>query len=98
MRSASILRLIAAAAAAMAAAAGFARATNVAGGPDSYCYLSQAELFASGHVVNVQPIATLAPWERATEAFVPVGHVRAFAPPGATVPNAGPWHWAWDMR
>jgi len=49
--------IVAAAAAIAAGAAGFARGTYVAGGPDSYCYLSQAELFASGHIVNVQRIA-----------------------------------------
>ncbi len=90
MASGSIFRLIAATAALAAAAAGFARGTNVAGGPDSYCYLSQAELFASGHAVNVQPIATEATWPRATEAFIPVGHVRAHAPAGATVPMCPP--------
>jgi len=79
-------RWIAAAAAVAAAAAGFAWETYVAGGSDSYCYLSQAELFASGHIVNLQAIAAIAAWERRTEAFVPVGHVRAFSPPGATVP------------
>jgi len=83
-------RWIAAAAAVAAAAAGFAWGTYVAGGSDSYCYLSQAELFASGHIVNVQAIAAKAPWARGTEAFVPVGHVRAFSPPGATVPMCPP--------
>ena len=81
-------RWIAAAAAIAAAATGFVWGTYVAGGSDWYCYLSQAELFAAGHIVNVQAIAAMAPWERGTEAFVPVGHVRAFSPPGATVPCA----------
>ena len=90
MQSGRIFRGIAAAAALAAAGAGFARGTYVAGGPDSYCYLSQAELFASGHVVNVQPIAAEAPWPRATEAFIPIGHVRAYTPAGATVPMCPP--------
>ena len=57
-------RWIAAAAAVAAAVTGFAWGTYVAGGSDSYCYLSQAELFASGHIVNVQDIAAIAPWAR----------------------------------
>ena len=83
-------RWIAAAAAVAAAAAGFAWGTYVAGGSDSYCYLSQAELLADGHVVKVQDIASIAPWKRGAEAFVPVGHVRAFSPPGATVAMCPP--------
>jgi hypothetical protein len=83
-------RGIAAAAAAAVAVTGFAWGTNVAGGSDSYCYLSQAELFAQGKIVNVQPIAATAPWESGAEAFAPAGHVRAFAPAGATVPMCPP--------
>jgi hypothetical protein len=90
MRSALAFRLIAAAAAVAAATAGVVRGTSVAGGSDSYCYLSQAELFASGHVMNVEPIATRAPWDRASDAFIPVGHVRAHSVPGATVPMCPP--------
>ena len=83
-------RWIAAAAALAAAAVGFVYGTYVAGGPDSYCYLSQAELFASGQVVNLQPLAAKAPWPDGAAAFVPVGHVRAHAPPGATAPMCPP--------
>jgi hypothetical protein len=83
-------RAIAIAAAIAVAMIGFAWGTNVAGGSDSYCYLSQAELFAQGRIVNVQPIAAIAPWENGAEAFAPAGHVRAFAPAGATVPMCPP--------
>jgi len=90
VRWARLWPIVAVAAALAATVAGFARGTYVAGGPDSYCYLSQAELFASGHIVNVQPIASEAPWDRGSEAFIPVGHVRAYAPRGATVPMCPP--------
>jgi hypothetical protein len=90
VRRERLLAAAAIAAALAAATAGVVRGTHVAGGPDSYCYLSQAELFASGHVVNQQPIATEAPWPRPAEAFIPVGHVRAYSPPGATVPMCPP--------
>ena len=83
-------RWIAAAAAVAAAATGFSWGTYVAGGSDSYCYLSQAELFASGHIVNVQGIAAIAPWAHGARAFMPVGHVPAFSPVGASVPMCPP--------
>ena len=47
-RVAMLARAIAGTAAVAAALAGVVWGTHVAGGPDSYCYLSQAELFASG--------------------------------------------------
>jgi len=90
VQSGTAWRLIAALAALAAATAGFVRGTYVAGGSDSYCYLSQAELFASGHVINVQPIAARARWDRAADSFTPVGHVGAYAQPGATVPMCPP--------
>ena len=90
MRCARLCPIVAAAAAIAAGAAGFARGTYVAGGPDSYCYLSQAELFASGHIVNVQRIANEAPWEQGSNAFIPVGHVRAHGDPRSTVPMCPP--------
>ncbi len=82
--------LIAAILAVAAAATGAWWGTHVAGGSDSYCYLSQAELLATGHIVSLQPLAAMAPWERAIDAFLPAGHVAAFAPAGATVPMCPP--------
>lgn len=90
MRWARLCSIVAVAAAMGATAAGFARGTYVAGGPDSYCYLSQAELVASGRILDIQPIANDAPWNGGSEAFIPVGHVRAAAPRGATVPMCPP--------
>ena len=81
---------IAALAAIAAALAGVIGGTHTAGGPDSYCYLSQAELFASGHVAHHERLASVAPWEHAADAFVPVGHVPAAHDPAASVPMCSP--------
>jgi hypothetical protein len=81
---------IAATAALAAAAAGFAWGTYVAGGSDSHCYLSQAELLANGRVVQEQPLAAIAPWENGAEAFMPAGYVPAAAPAGAAAPMCPP--------
>lgn len=51
--------------------------TYVAGGPDSYCYLNQAELFASGRVRDAQPLVRDAPWPNKVDAVVPDGHTSA---------------------
>jgi dolichyl-phosphate-mannose-protein mannosyltransferase len=72
------------------AVAGAIWGTHVAGGPDSYCYLSQAELFASGRVAHEEPLASIAPWEHAADAFIPVGHVPAARQAGASVPMCSP--------
>jgi hypothetical protein len=60
--------------------------TYVAGGPDSYCYVNQAEMFARGDVRDVQPVAARAPWPHGAAAFVPIGHVPSPGTPGAVVP------------
>jgi len=83
-------RWIAGVAAIAAAVAGLVWGTHVAGGPDSYCYLSQAELFATGQVRHVEPLAAIAPWPHGADAFIPVGHVPAFNRVGASVPMCSP--------
>ena len=83
-------RTIAVLAAIAVAVAGAIWGTHVAGGPDSYCYLSQAELFASGHVAHEEHLASIARWEHAADAFIPVGHVPAARQPGASVPMCSP--------
>jgi hypothetical protein len=70
----------------MVMAAGWTWGTHVAGGSDSYCYLNEAELLASGRVRQLQPIAADVPWPGAAWVFVPAGHAPAPAPPGAVVP------------
>jgi len=85
-----VARAVAAVTAIAAAVAGVVWGTHVAGGPDSYCYLSQAELFAAGHVAHVQRLASIAPWDHGADAFVPVGHVPAAGRRGASVPMCSP--------
>ena len=77
---------IACAAALLIVAVGWSWGTHVAGGSDSYCYLNEAELLASGRVRELQPIAAGAPWINAAWTFVPAGHAPAPAPAGAIVP------------
>jgi hypothetical protein len=87
---AALARVLAAIAAVAAAVAGVIWGTHVAGGPDSYCYLSQAELFAAGQVAHTEPLAAIAPWQHGADAFVPVGHVPAARRVGASVPMCSP--------
>jgi hypothetical protein len=68
----------------------------VAGGSDSYCYVHQAERWASllrpgfgGHAAGLQvpePLALEAPWPDAPLTFAPAGHVPSRTVPGALVP------------
>jgi hypothetical protein len=58
----------------------------VAGGSDSYCYVHQAERWASGRLHVVDPLALAAPWPDAPASFAPAGHVPSPTVPGALVP------------
>jgi hypothetical protein len=58
----------------------------VAGGSDSYCYLHQAQRWASGRLQVPEPLALEAPWPNAPLTFAPVGHVPSATVPGAIVP------------
>jgi hypothetical protein len=68
----------------------------VAGGSDSYCYVHQAERWASflrqgsgGQAPGLQipePLALEAPWPDAPVTFAPAGHVPSRTVPGALVP------------
>src|SRR5690242_11675845 len=89
-RPTTLAHAVAAIASVAAALAAVIWGTHVAGGPDSYCYLSQAEMFASGHVSHSEPLAVLAPWKNGSDAFVPVGHVPAARIAGASVPMCSP--------
>jgi hypothetical protein len=82
-RRASLLAL---AAAGLAVAIGAVWGTYVAGGPDSYCYLNQAEMLAAGRVSQPQPIVARAPWPDAPMTFAPVGHLPA--PPAKSEPSS----------
>ena len=62
-------------AAVTAAAIGVIWGTQAAGGPDSSCYLHQAEMFARGELRERQPLAAKAPWPHASSTFVPIAFV-----------------------
>lgn len=67
-------------------AAGLRWGTFVAGGSDSYCYLYQAERWASGRLQVPEPLALVAPWPDAPLTFAPAGHRPSPTVPGAIVP------------
>jgi len=67
-------------------AAGLRWGTFAAGGSDSYCYLHQAERWASGTLQVPEPLALDAPWPNAPLSFAPAGHLPSPTVPGAIVP------------
>jgi hypothetical protein len=79
-------RLVAAAIAVAVLAAGLRWGTFVAGGADSYCYLHQAERWASGKLQEPQPLALRAPWPSAALTFAPAGHIPSTIVAGAIAP------------
>ena len=81
---------IAAIAAIGTAIVGLIWGTYVAGGPDSYCHINQAELFVQGRVHDPQPIVEDAPWPDRVNTAVPVGHVAAPRGTIAAVPMCPP--------
>ena len=66
--------------------AGIRWGTFVAGGSDSYCYVHQAQRWASGRLQVPEPLALDAPWPNAPLTFAPAGHL-----PSPTVPGATAW-------
>src|SRR5688572_9957497 len=63
----------------------------VAGGPDSYCYVNQAQrwsavLTGQGDLQVAEPLAIEAPWPNASLTFAPVGHTASPTVAGAAVP------------
>ena len=81
MRRAGIALLLAA-----VVAIGLRWESFVAGGSDSYCYLYQAERWASGRLQVPEPLALEAPWPNAPLTFAPAGHLPSPTVPGAIVP------------
>ncbi len=81
MRAAGLALLVVAVLAAAARWGSF-----VAGGSDSFCYLHQAERWASGRLQVVEPLALQMPWPNAPLSFAPAGHVPSSTVPGAIVP------------
>lgn len=53
---------------------GLLNGSGVAGGADSYGYLSQADLWASGNLVREQPDAAKVPWPEGQWTFAPLGY------------------------
>jgi hypothetical protein len=77
---------IAAGAATAAFAVGTWWGTYAAGGSDSHCYISQAEMLAENRASIRQPIALAAPWPGAAASFAPAGFRLSPTVPGAIVP------------
>ena len=67
-------RLAAAAIAAATLVVGVAFGSKVAGGSDSYGYISQADLFLSGRLSISQPWVEAVPWPNLTFSFAPLGY------------------------
>jgi hypothetical protein len=67
-------------------AAGIHWGTFAAGGSDSYCYVHQAEAWASGRPRVVEPLALEAPWPDAPLTFAPAGHIPSPTVRGAIAP------------
>ena len=81
MRQAAVAVLLAS-----VVAVGLRWGTFVAGGSDSYCYLYQAQRWASGRLQVPEPLALEAPWPDAPLTFAPAGHRPSPTVPGANVP------------
>src|SRR5438128_283968 len=64
--------------------------TFAVGGSDSYCYVHQAEMWASGHLQVAEPLALAAPWPDAPRTFAPAGHIPSPTVRGAAVPMCPP--------
>ena len=67
-------------------AAGMRWGTFAVGGSDSYCYVHQADGWASGRLQVAEPMALEAPWPDAPLTFAPAGHIPSPTVPGAHVP------------
>ncbi len=67
-------------------AAGLRWGTFAVGGSDSYCYVHQAQGWATGRLQVIEPLALDAPWPDAPLTFAPAGHVPSSTAAGAAVP------------
>ncbi len=81
--------LVVLAAAVLTFTAGMVYGIHVAGGSDSYGYLSQARLWLAGDLIVDQPIATAVPWPDADATFAPLAY-RPAQRAGAIVPVYAP--------
>ena len=85
MRRVAVALLVAA-----VGAVGVRWGTFAAGSSDSYCYLYQAERWATGRPQVPDPLTLEAPWPDAPSAFAPAGHRPSPTVPGAIVPICSP--------
>ena len=90
MRRVAVAALVAA-----TCAVGVAWGTFAAGGSDSFCYVHQAQRWASlfdqtGRLQAREPLALEAPWPDAPLTFAPAGHIPSPTVPGAIVPICPP--------
>jgi len=69
---------------------GIRQGVLVAGGADSWGYVSQADLWLARDLVVEQPIVRQMPWPRADLTFAPLGYVPAPRQPEAIVPMYAP--------
>jgi hypothetical protein len=67
-------------------AAGLRWGTFAVGGSDSYCYIHQAQRWASLDLQVPEPLALEAPWPAASLSFAPAGHIPSPTVAGASVP------------
>jgi hypothetical protein len=67
-------RILAGVLAAATCVVGIAYAETVAGGADSYGYISEADLWLTGELKQPQPWAQQAPWPSASWSFSPLGY------------------------
>jgi Dolichyl-phosphate-mannose-protein mannosyltransferase len=81
--------VVAALLAAATTAVGVAYGTMVAGGSDSYGYVSQSELWLTGHLKVAQPWVEEVPWPNKGWSFAPLGF-RPAADEWAIVPTYAP--------
>jgi hypothetical protein len=84
------MRITVALLAAIVFVAGLRWGTFAVGGSDSYCYVHQAELWATGRLQAVEPLARQAPWPDASLTFAPAGHIPSPTVRGAAVPMCPP--------
>src|ERR1043165_6743603 len=80
------MKLAVAALAVAVFAAGMRWGTFAVGGSASYCYVHQAEGWASGQLQPVEPLALEAPWPNGPLTFAPTGHIPSPTVRGAAVP------------
>lgn len=89
LNSTSAVALLTTSGVAWTLAAGLQFGTFAAGGSDSYCYVSQAHLFASGNLTGEVAVRPEFTWRDAGLSLIPLGY-RPAAAPGRMAPVCPP--------